>query len=101
MEAAATTLLPYMFALMHEETGSNFDKFFADFLRPWDCGSDAVRQLHKDYAPGIEQARRQNFQKSRPANEYPHLKRNLYTEVHKSPTHNEPSCTVLEEYYFL
>ena len=143
MEAATTTFLPYMFALMHEESGPNFDKFFADFIRLWDSyhyqpqpnhlpnttkqsnlppphhqpttptnttqpprntkptkpkdrrsAAVGVRQLHKDYAPGIEQARRQNFSKSRPANDYPHLVRNLYTEVQKNLKHNEISSSL-------
>ena len=100
LQAATTSFLPVIHALMDTESDDNFTKFFNDFKRHWEQRSstkqpceDVVRQVHKDYAPGIEAARRACFPRSRPLNDYAHLHRNVHSELQKRLVHSvtEPS----------
>ena len=67
---------------MHQESEQNYASLFEAAEVLWkECCPErpplqqCVRQLHKDFAPGIEAARRVAFPQSRPCNDWFHLKR--------------------------
>lgn len=70
---------PILHAIMDEESTDNFVQLFEDADSLWSSIAPTpnlpaiVMQLHKDYAPGIEQARRRKFSGSRHNNDFFHL----------------------------
>ena len=80
--ACTTRAMPFLQATTHQETDANYQSLFAaaDMLWRECCPGrpplrDCVRQVHKDFAPGIEAARRIAFPNSRARNDWFHLKR--------------------------
>ena len=80
--ARTTHAMPFLQATMHQESEQNYASLFEAAEALWkECCPErpplqqCVRQLHKDFAPGIEAARRVAFPQSRPCNDWFHLKR--------------------------
>jgi len=75
---------PFMQALVNSETEENVAQFFtaACEIAAQCCSLDLktqVWQVHKDYAKGIEAARRKVFPSARPCDDYPHMRRASYS----------------------
>ena len=88
MPCHVSTFVPFLFALLNSESEDNFTAFFNDADRLWAeyCPSmvrlrTRLRQLHKDFAAGIEAARRSVWRCSRPLNDYAHLIRNARMQL--------------------
>jgi len=71
---------PWLQAIFNSENIENFVQLFQTAERRWasihptrPTLCDSVVQVHKDYAPAIEEARLQRFRKSRPVNNYFHF----------------------------
>ena len=80
-KAFTTRAMPFLQATMHQETTANYVRLFAVAETLWAqcCPSQlplkqCVRQLHKDFAPAIEAARREAFPNSRPCDDWFHFK---------------------------
>jgi hypothetical protein len=78
------------FALLNSKSLVNFAALFVDCDRMWGKLSqthtrlwDRLRQLLKDYAPGIEGARREIWSNSRAMNDYAHFMRNARSALMK------------------
>ncbi len=78
--AYTTHALPLLQGIFNTEQEENFSQLFAGAEQLWQQMRpampplrDCVRQLHKDYAPGIEAARRRSFPCSRPVNDFYHV----------------------------
>ena len=79
-EAHCSTQEPFLQALMDAESTANMKAFFklAIEIGEKECELDLreqVRQVHKDYAKGIEAARKECFPGSRPCDDYAHMRR--------------------------
>ena len=75
---------PFMQALVNSEAEENVTQFFtaACEIASQQCKLDLktqVWQVHKDYAKGIEAARRNVFPSARPCDDYPHMRRASYS----------------------
>ena len=75
---------PFMQALVNSEAEENVAQFFtaACEIGAQCCRLDLksqVWQVHKDYAKGIEAARRKVFPSARPCDDYPHMRRASYS----------------------
>ena len=82
-EVHCSTQEPFMQALVDSESTLNLTKLFklAICVGQEECNLDLshqVRQVHKDYARGIEAARRDCFPSSRPCDDYAHMRRATY-----------------------
>ena len=79
-EAWTSHALPVMQAIVNAETVANFEDIFRSLCHAWGTLNvdkpslhEVVRQVHKDFAPAIEEARRRVFPFSRPVNDFFHL----------------------------
>ena len=74
---------PFLQALVNSEAEANVTQFFSTAceIASQCCKLDLktqVWQVHKDFAKGIEAARRKVFPFARPCDDYPHMRRASY-----------------------
>lgn len=79
----ASTQEPFLQALVDSESAANMKRIFesACKLATEHAGVDLrkqVWQVHKDFALGMEKARMEVFPRSRPLNDFPHMRRASY-----------------------
>ena len=85
-----TRARPVLQALLHAETGHHVSVVFQFLADSW-AGSrpdapplvELVKQVHKDYSEAIETARRTVFPRSRPVNDFFHLRQKEKTIASK------------------
>ena len=87
-KAHTCTQEPFVQALVSAESEDNARQTFetACTLAEQACNLDLkqqVLQLHKDYAKGLEAARKKVFPNSRPCDDYPHMRRASYSALQK------------------
>ena len=84
VEGQTCTMRPLAQALANAETEENILSLFAELCKVahslFQCNlKDHVVQVHKDFGPGLEAARRSSFPNSRPCNDYPHMCRAVHS----------------------
>ena len=87
-EAYTGTQEPFLQALVDTESEANLTHIFNSACKVAKelCGLDLDKQtiqVHKDYAKGIDAARRRVFPRSRPCDDYAHMRRASYSALRK------------------
>ena len=75
-EAYTGTQEPFLQALVDTESEANLTHIFTSACK-------VAKELHKDYAKGIDAARRRVFPSSRPCDDYAHMRRASYATLRK------------------
>lgn len=88
MKAYTCTQEPFIQAFVSSESDKNMTQVFetARNISAEHCGLDMehqVLQVHKDYAPGAEAARKKVFPSSRRCDDYPHMRRAAHSALQK------------------
>lgn len=88
VKAYTCTQEPFLQAFVSSESDKNMTQVFetARNISAEHCGLDMehqVLQVHKDYAPGTEAARKKVFPSSRRCDDYPHMRRASHSALQK------------------
>ncbi len=88
LQCQTSTMQPIMMAIIQAEDSPNLQYAFEDLCGLCKTHGDfdlpiALLQVQKDYALAIEKARTVVFPRSREVNDYPHLVRNVRTQLPK------------------
>ena len=103
LRACVTRAFPVLQAIISGESADNAGRAFTLLSKLWHethqdsrpSLADSVVQVHKDFAPGFEAARRKHFPKSRPCDDYFHLRqKHKALESRLSTTHVHKGCFV-------